>query len=58
MSKITIRNSVFGYKEDDKGQFDFSHETPYVHGAAVMVKKELFEKLKKMGFTNLKIVSV
>jgi len=49
LSKITIRNSMFGYKEDDKGQFDFSHETPYVHGAAVMVKRKIFEKVGFMS---------
>ena len=44
LSSITIRNRPIGFGESDKGQYNEAHPTPYAHGAAMMVKKEVIEK--------------
>lgn len=44
LSSITMRNSSIGFGEEDKGQHDTPHLTPYAHGAAMMVKREALEK--------------
>ena len=44
LSPITMRNKAIGCGEDDHGQYDTPHPTPYAHGAAMMVKREVFEK--------------
>lgn len=44
LSSITIRNHPIGFGESDKGQYNKAHPTPYAHGAAMMVKKEVIEK--------------
>ena len=44
LSRITMRNRSIGYGEDDRGQYDTAHPTPYAHGAAMMVKREVIEK--------------
>ena len=44
LSSITMRNRAIGCGEPDNGQFDTPHATPYVHGAAMMVKREAIEK--------------
>ena len=44
LSKITLRNKSIGFGEKDNGQYDTPHPTPYAHGAAMMVKREVFEK--------------
>lgn len=46
MSSITLRNICIGYKQIDQGQFNKAHETPYAHGAAMMVKTD---KIQKFG---------
>ena len=48
LSKITLRNSAIGCGEDDHGQYDTAHPTPYAHGAAMMVKREVIEKVGLM----------
>ena len=48
LSKITIRNQAIGFGEGDKGQYDRPHSTPYAHGAAMMVKREVIEKVGLM----------
>ena len=48
LSKITVRNHAIGYGEDDKGQYDAPHPTPYAHGAAMMIKREAMEKVGLM----------
>ena len=45
LSKITMRNHAIGCGESDKGQYDTAHPTPYAHGAAMMVKREVIEKV-------------
>ena len=48
LSKITLRNTAIGCGEDDHGQYDTAHPTPYAHGAAMMVKREVIEKVGLM----------
>lgn len=45
LSRFTMRNRSIGFGEIDKGQYDAPHPTPYAHGAAMMVKREAFEKV-------------
>ncbi len=44
LSAITIRNEAIGFGEEDKGQYNIAHTTPYAHGAAMLVKREVVEK--------------
>ena len=44
LSRITMRNQAIGCGEADLGQYDTPHSTPYAHGAAMMVKREVIEK--------------
>ena len=44
LSKITVRNLAIGFGEEDKGQYETPHPTPYAHGAAMMIKREAIEK--------------
>ena len=39
-----MRNQAIGCGEADLGQYDTPHSTPYAHGAAMMVKREVIEK--------------
>ena len=48
LSKITLRNKSIGVGEEDNGQYDTAHPTPYAHGAAMMVKREVIEKVGMM----------
>lgn len=48
LSYITLRNKSIGCGEDDHGQYDIPHPTPYAHGAAMMVKREVVEGIGEM----------
>ena len=48
LSPITMRNKAIGCGEVDHGQFDTPHPTPYAHGAAMMIKREVIEKAGMM----------
>lgn len=48
LSQITIRNKAIGFGEEDKGQYDTPHHTPYAHGAAMMLKREVIDKVGLM----------
>ena len=48
LSRFTMRNHSIGFGETDKGQYNTPHSTPYVHGAAMMVKREALEKVGLM----------
>ena len=48
LSKITLRNKSIGFGEQDNGQYNIAHPTPYAHGAAMMVKREIIEKVGLM----------
>ena len=43
LSRITMRNRSIGFGEEDEGQYNTAHPTPYAHGAAMMVKREAIE---------------
>lgn len=45
LSKITVRNQAIGYGEEDKGQYNSAHPTPYAHGAAMLIKREAIDKV-------------
>ena len=47
-SKITIRNRTIGNNELDKYQYDTPSETASTHGAAMMVKREVIDKIGYM----------
>ena len=48
LSKITIRNQAIGFGEEDYGQYDVAHTTPYAHGAAMLIKREAINKVGLM----------
>ena len=48
LSSITLRNKAIGFGEDDRGQYDTAHPTPYAHGAAMLIKRETIEKVGLM----------
>ena len=48
LSNITLRNKAIGFGEEDKGQYDTAHPTPYAHGAAMLIKREAIEKVGLM----------
>lgn len=45
LSPITIRNKSIGFGEEDKGQYDSPRQTTYAHGAAMMIKREVIDKV-------------
>ncbi len=48
LSPICMRNRSIGFGEEDSGQYDTAHPTPYAHGAAMMVKREAINKAGMM----------
>lgn len=48
LSKVTVRNQSIGFGEEDKGQYETAHPTPYAHGAAMLIKREAIEKVGLM----------
>ena len=48
LSKITVRNQAIGFGEEDHGQYDTAHPTPYAHGAAMLIKREAIDKVGLM----------
>jgi GT2 family glycosyltransferase len=45
VNPFTGRNKTIGLMEEDKGQFDTPGHTAYAHGAAMMVKRQVVEKV-------------
>lgn len=45
LSEITVRNHAIGFGEEDLGQYNTPHPTPYAHGAAMLIKREAMEKV-------------
>ena len=43
LSSITVRNQAIGFGEEDYGQYNTAHPTPYAHGAAMLIKREALE---------------
>jgi len=48
LSNITIRNQAIGFGEEDHGQYETAHPTPYAHGAAMLIKREAIDKVGLM----------
>ena len=48
MSKMTLRNKAVGFGETDNGQYDKSKPTPYLHGAAMMVRRSAIDAVGMM----------
>ncbi len=48
LSGVTLRNSLIGFDSPDNGQYDTPHTSPYAHGAAMMVKREVIERVGAM----------
>lgn len=48
LTSITVRNLAIGFGENDHGQYDKAHPTPYAHGAAMLIKREALEKVGLM----------
>ena len=48
LSSITVRNQAIGFGEEDQGQYDIPHPTPYAHGAAMLIKREAIDKVGMM----------
>ncbi len=48
LTKITVRNQAIGFGEEDHGQYDTAHPTPYAHGAAMLIKRDAINKVGLM----------
>ena len=48
LTKYTLRNKSIGYNESDHGQYDVPTTTAFLHGAAMMVRREILEKIGPM----------
>ncbi len=48
MNPYTMRNNLIGYRQKDDGSFDKSGETPFAHGAAMMVPRKVAEEVGLM----------
>lgn len=44
LTRITLRNALVGFGAPDDGTFDAPHDTPYAHGAAMMIRREVLDK--------------
>lgn len=48
LSRITVRNRAIGFGENDHGQYDIAHPTPYAHGAAMLIRRDAIDKVGLM----------
>lgn len=44
LSSITMRNEPIGMGHPDNGSFETSHPSPYLHGAAMLIKREVIDR--------------
>ncbi|MEM1323785.1 MAG: glycosyltransferase family 2 protein [Bacteroidota bacterium] len=49
VNSFTARNRTIGAGEADRGQYDKAEATPYAHGAAMMVPREVLEQVGPMS---------
>ena len=49
INKITGRNAIIGEKIEDVGQFNKPREIPYLHGAAMLVRREVLIENRRNG---------
>ena len=48
LTKYSLRNRTIGYGQTDDGTFDTPHPTPFLHGAALLFRREILEKVGDM----------
>ena len=48
LSRVSVRNHAIGFNEEDQGQYETAHPTPYAHGAAMLIKREAINKVGLM----------
>lgn len=44
LSRFALRNRTLGYDCVDDGSYDTAHPTPYLHGAAMLIKRQVIEE--------------
>lgn len=49
ISPITLRNKSIGYDEIDCGQYDTPTPIPFLHGAAMIIKRDIIDKVGMMS---------
>ena len=49
INPYTGKNSAIGHKEIDRGQYTVPICTPYAHGAAMLVRRDVFDKIGLMS---------
>lgn len=48
LSSITMRNEPIGMGHPDDGSFEVPHPSPYLHGAAMLIKREVVDRVGLM----------
>ena len=48
LSKYTLRNHAIGFNETDHGQYNIPQPTNFLHGAAMMIKREVIKDIGLM----------
>lgn len=48
LSSITMRNEPIGMGHPDDGSFETPHPSPYLHGAAMLIKREVIDRTGPM----------
>ena len=48
LSRVSVRNHAIGFNEEDHGQYDNAHTTPYAHGAAMLIRRDAIDKVGLM----------
>lgn len=48
LSRFSVRNHAIGFNEEDFGQYDTAHPTPYAHGAAMFIRRDAIYKVGLM----------
>lgn len=48
LSRTTVRNYAIGFNEEDHGQYENAHTTPYAHGAAMLIRRDAINKVSLM----------
>lgn len=48
LSQVTLRNSLIGFGETDLGQYDTPAKSSFLHGAAMMLRRDIIKKVGLM----------
>ena len=48
LSRVPVRNKSIGFGEEDRGQYNIPHTTPYAHGASMLIKRNVIDKVGLM----------